>query len=515
MEEALETGDVPTAIKLLRKELKKNGKADEERMLLGELLADSGDYAEATKVWLKGVRKSPLDREYLMSAAKLELMRAEYGPGVAHMGGITSFQNTNEDPDRFRKARLKAAVKALRRAADIQPPFIESDIMLLHALDGLQDWKALQSHVKKAMEIHGRKAILELYEAKAMAGLGKDLEALQLLLRLAEQYPETSEVHAEIAKIAGKMGDTELERTSRRRGAFNLPDFLELKYTDERFAILGGLGILNVHEDDRDWMRSQLADLCPTTEEASDDDESEIRNCLLEHLLTRDAEDSTILLGILCHSHVAHGEKENKAFEILKAKKQGPLLLSILENASSWCTVRGAGFALVELKYPGIFEILVELLPNDNAALYHANVAGALLRLGDARAVEHLAALISRPAPVLHSEDFLAFLQLNGAEANRTRCALALGQFPGEASIAALKKGLNDVHIAPACAAALFRLTGDTAFLEQCLKSLPNSNVRITDLSQEADYWQTRPEAESFLRQYQALVEAEERDPEK
>jgi hypothetical protein len=83
---------------------------------------------------------------------------------------------------------------------------------------------------------------------------------------------------------------------------------------------------------------------------------------------------STELLAAICYHHY-HGPVENRAFEELERRGKdsqsderdfiGSILMYLLENQRSFCTIKGAANALAGMKHDQLFEILVNLLPQD------------------------------------------------------------------------------------------------------------------------------------------------------
>jgi hypothetical protein len=83
---------------------------------------------------------------------------------------------------------------------------------------------------------------------------------------------------------------------------------------------------------------------------------------------------STEFLASICYHHY-HGQVENRAFEQLEKRGKecedserdfiGSILMYLIKNHQSVCTVKGAASALAGLKYNEIFEVLANLLPQD------------------------------------------------------------------------------------------------------------------------------------------------------
>jgi hypothetical protein len=96
--------------------------------------------------------------------------------------------------------------------------------------------------------------------------------------------------------------------------------------------------------------------------------------CVETTLTTDTSKRSTEFLASICYHHY-HGSVENKAFELLEKRGMecedserdfiGSILMCLIRNHRSICTIKGAASALAGLKCNGVFEVLENLLPQD------------------------------------------------------------------------------------------------------------------------------------------------------
>ncbi len=84
-------------------------------------------------------------------------------------------------------------------------------------------------------------------------------------------------------------------------------------------------------------------------------------------------------LAAICWHHY-HGPPETKSFELLEKRAAtdeyiADLLIELLRNHQSVCTIKGAASALAGIKHPRAFEFLQRLLPQDVSTQksYYAN----------------------------------------------------------------------------------------------------------------------------------------------
>jgi len=96
--------------------------------------------------------------------------------------------------------------------------------------------------------------------------------------------------------------------------------------------------------------------------------------CIETTLTVDTSKRSTEFLASICYHHY-HGAVENQAFEVLEQRGKacegderefiGSILMHLLKNHQSVCTVKGAANALAGMRHDELFEILAQLLPQD------------------------------------------------------------------------------------------------------------------------------------------------------
>lgn len=111
---------------------------------------------------------------------------------------------------------------------------------------------------------------------------------------------------------------------------------------------------------------------CLTMIEKLQSDES--WECLNTILMTDGSRRATEFLAAICYHHY-HGRVENQAFQELEkrgiaaegAERDfiGSILMHLLKNHQSVCTVKGTADALAGMKHEELFKVLEHLLPRD------------------------------------------------------------------------------------------------------------------------------------------------------
>ena len=198
---------------------------------------------------------------------------------------------------------------------------------------------------------------------------------------------------------------------------------------------------------------------------------------LIKHLAKEDSLTSTEFLAAICWHHADHGRLENLAFAAIekRGKKAVKILVNLVKNAQSTCTIKSASHALARLRAPEAFDILIRILPGDIRLVFYIDAALALEILGDSRAVAHLVKVLNpdyRQPKSSRDEDPMDFGM--GRQMARARAALALGNFDKRESIAALEKGVKNDQVSAYCHAGLYRLTRKSKHFAPVAKAIEN-----------------------------------------
>jgi hypothetical protein len=103
-------------------------------------------------------------------------------------------------------------------------------------------------------------------------------------------------------------------------------------------------------------------------------------------------------LAAICWHHY-HGSPETKSFELLEKRAAtdeyiADMLIQLLSNHQSVCTVKGAVGALAGIKHPRAFEFLQRLLPQD-VQMFPMHIPEAIGKLGDPRGIKLLLNVLS------------------------------------------------------------------------------------------------------------------------
>ena len=446
-----EQGRTDEAVAILQEHLEAVPNALYARLGLADILRAEARLDECAEVLKDGLSGFEHDYMIWMAIAEIRLQQAEDGPNMIQKGGMIIFtpnKNPDVDEEAYRQEHLELAVTALENAFKIKPESKLTIAMLASA-------KTDQGDLDGAIELFERLSILTpdsclvLTElAKTLVMAGRDEDAYLVARQALDVDPRSPDAHFILGKLYGAKGDDEKEALYEKKAGFYvwMAPFTTIEYKDEHWdlyqLITGQTG-------------ASAADILKQTETLAKTD-------------TRVARD---ILSTIAWNHM-HGAMDLLAFEKLTEWKAQEELFGLVEHAGSTCTLRMAYKALATLKAPGVFEILVEALPEDTRGAHPMNVAEALDILGDPRAVPHLIEVLN-PSFVEEKEleSIHDILMLSGHDDARVRAALALGAFDTEESREALTIGTAHPRLGAACHAALYRLTGSKEHRDALLEA--------------------------------------------
>lgn len=466
--ELLDSGKVEEAEKLLRDALAADPADGEARLLLGNVLDWDGRPDDALGVWEAGLVGKDPDVPLLMAVGALHLRRAADGPLVTRRRGNQEMKFTKEpvDEEGFRGTHREAGLAAYRKAAAIRPADIEVGLALADLLSDL----GRADEALKAWEVLGKRtskdpAVL-VGLGRALLASGKKPEAkgkIDQALKVAPRSSDAHEAMSEWLEASGKGMDA--TAAHRRAQIFGwLPAFSKLEFSDALYDQVAALAV------DPFWNSKDATDAERMWKKKRD---------IVDALLAKKDEPSWDLLVAICWNHCCHGPIESGIFQALtdRGKPSVPVLLRMLRERSSTCTVGGAAKALARMKEASAFEEVCARLPKDVDPMFPMDIAGVLVLYGDPRAVPALVAALDLDAPPEPKKPRekgggrtvvigapggdTSGESMDGRGAARGRAAFALGEFDVPEARAALEKGCANPEVGAFCHAVLWRLTKD------------------------------------------------------
>lgn len=440
-------GDIDGAIQTPEDLHRRRAGVPGSHLMLGKLLDFDGSPEEAVEVWEAGCSGIPDDVPLLLAIADLRSKQAKSGPQVSRRRGTVTFRPAKPgDPSKedYALDRLRLAAAAAERALRLKPEDLNIVRNLAQIyLDSKRYADALPLWQKVLQSSPGDPKVLSLM-ATTLHGMGRDSEALEAALEAVRADPSTLQALRLIRQLQTAAGQEAEARATEKRIIYYawLPAFINMEFTDERYAFVA-------HFTGR-----------------SDSGTAVDHGKEIDRLIAEGTDEARVFLAAICWRHGHHGELENRAFRALEEQRASDLLLAMLKNAWSTCTVRNAARALARIKDHRAVAPLVRLLPGDVLFHLYSDVAGALAMLGDARAVDPLITVLAPHYRTLDNQGKSSRLTSLGRRMARERAALALGHFDTERTLRALRDGLANPEIAGACHLSLYRLSGDRKHLE-------------------------------------------------
>jgi len=489
-------GDIKSAIQLVHSELGRDPKDVSLRQLLGRIVDFDGKPEAAIRIWKEGLSGEISDYPLLISIASRRRMQSEDGPNVTYKRGSVSYGPSRDEAaeDAFRKTNAARALAAYRKALALRPkePSVLAHIGRLEQATGDLD-DALKTWTSGVREFPDE-VEFRLGRARALRGLGRKDEAATQFETALELDPRSAEAHEALAEIYAELAMPGKAERAARRAAFYewVPQHMAMTFSDERFDIALGLNPRMLGGKSGPKVRAR-------------------RSQVIDDLKADKSDAATAFLAMLCHHHEDHGPVEDAIYAELQTRgKAGESqLLDLLRHARSTCTARSASHALAAAGSDRAFPYLVDALPRDSQPYFFADVAGALRKLGDARAVPALIAVLNpeveEQKPGSNDDPSRGF---TGRLMNRKRCAAALSEFDTDEVRAALSVGAGNPQLAVICGVALFRLTRDEAHLAAMEKAV-DANKRTYGLALAIEVLNQvdTPKARSIVTRLKALEE--------
>ncbi len=456
----LRQGDVKTAIQLVNTALGADPDNIELRLLLGRIVDFDGKPEAAIRIWKEGLRRTKFDYPLLISIADRRRRQSEDGPTVTYKRGSVSYgpSKDKQAEDAFKRTNANRALTNYRKALSLRPdePSVLAHIGNLEQAVGdlpsaLKTWESGAARFPDEPEF-------QLGWARTLRQQDRPQDAAARYEAALKLAPRSTEAHEALAAIYSESDLSEKAKRARHRAAFYdwVPPQFDMDYSSERFETALVLS-------------PRLLGAKPAKDARAK------RMALIEQLKRDKSDTATAFLALLCHHHEDHGPVEDAIYAELRTRGDtgADHLLRLLRNARSTCTARSASHALAEAGSPKILPDLIGALPRDSRPYFYSDVAGAIRKLGDARAVpilvETMNAGVEETKPASKDDPMNNFM---GRLMNRKRCAAALSRFDTPNSRKALEKGFKNPQLQIISGVALYKLTGKPDHLQPLTAAL-------------------------------------------
>lgn len=470
-------GDIDGAVALVKALHDAGHGTVTSHLLLGSYLEYDGQIAAAVATWYAGCTGGPEDMDLLISIANVRREQAEKGPQYSHHREVFTYRPAKPgDPseEEWRKEKIGQAAEAMEQAMKVAPGDLNvmgntADTYHEAGLyaKALPLWKQMQAADP------GNAMVLSHLAATELA-MGNRADALEAAKQSVASDPTELKAHEVMLEVYRAEGNkAEAEEASKRVTFYQwMPPFIALPYTDARYAFVKGF-----------------------------DGEKDVKK-----LIDQQSPESQAFLAAICWRHEHHGPVEDSAYRALEEQGARQLLLLLMENASSTCTIRAASHALGRMKEPQAFDPMIQQLPQDVQFVHYTDTAGALALLGDPRAVAPLIDVLAPEfIPPKHEDDPL--MSGLGRRMARERAALALGRFDTPESRDALTRGVRNPDIAGACHLGRYLLDGKAEDLQAVEKHLEQDTFGAKFMIVAAMHDMPRKELQALADKYETDLE--------
>ncbi len=428
---------------LLLKEYLKHHRDAKTRRYLGRLINYNGNPDRAVEVLKAGLRDRRSDVQLLKSIASIRKQQAREGPGVDRKRGRAVYESggSEEKEQAFKKKHYRLALGAYDRILKRTPRSTDVVLKKVGVLEKLgqieQAAQVLEQHRKRLEEVGSESFLQTLADFRMRTGR---LEAAAETSRqLLSVHSRNTKAHEVLATFFAKKGDTEKSRIHRQKQAFYkwLPEICDIEFSDRNFKTYTLLAIRESEKKDRKKQRKQ-------------------RKQTIKKLLKQKNQRAYQFLAAACYDDFV--SLTNRIYQKFKDEEATDVLTKMLKNPRDYRMITSAGHILARLKHRPSFPHLVRYLKRDHRLMPILDMADALAKLGDPRAVPHLIEVLDPEASPPSSESASDTGRIGWLSA-RYRAAFALGSFDTQESRKALKRGTKNQQIDLACYAALYKIT--------------------------------------------------------
>ncbi|MCU0448806.1 MAG: hypothetical protein MUC97_03035 [Bernardetiaceae bacterium] len=455
----LDQGEIITAQRLLSENLALNTEDVDSRMLLGTILAYTGNPEDAVSTFRHGLSGSQHDYPLYMhiGEARLQQANAEVTLGQAS----SMLPGASEPAPRHRAEYFRLAEEAFLQAKRLYPYEAEPVQHLAAIYEQLGEYEKAAAEWDFLAYTFPSREDFQVTKALCAIRLQKMAVAKTCLDAALALNPRYAPAYGGLATYWQALGQAAASQQAQKQQDYFswLPTFVRLPFDEANFA-----------------RYQQMSDL----------DDEPGRTALVASLINDKSLAATQWLTVALWHRTTEVAAEDIVLEELgyRGLTGAKMLMEVARQAEEEIIVGKASRKLTELRVPGTYDLLVQLLPRDRDLYSSMNIAYQMAVLGDERSITHL---LNELFPVYgealaEDHDSMA-LSDEGLLAARNRAALALAFFDHPAVVAKLRQGLHDRHVRQSCAAALYRLTLDENYLAQMRKNLEEQESKNADIA--------------------------------
>lgn len=427
-------GNHEKAQQILTDNLFKNPEDIDSRLILGVMALHLGKDDKALDVWETGLQKNDEDFPLLINIAKVHLKLAQ---DLAIPNPETSSEESEQNYHKKKAKHLDKALETYVQASNLYP-------YQANPLEEIANiYKLKEEHQASLIywnRLRGMFTEQENYWVKTgetyilMDSIQTALRFFDKAIEINPSYELAYEGKAEcLVKLASDS--LLIEKTKQQVKYYQwLPDFMDLTYSDDLYQSVSTIA-----------------------------QKKQERKLLIRELLKENTLTSKKLLALSIWYGRLPKMAENQIFHTLTQKNNEEglyLLVEMLQNTQKKFLASKLMLELAKAKPAGTFNLLLPFLDWSHP-LQPLPITKALVTLNDSRAIPYLIKEME-----VENIDNSQSLQAMFSVFHKQKVALSLSNFDVPLTIQYLKKGLQNPAIARHCAASLYRMTGDEAYLK-------------------------------------------------
>ena len=426
------------AQQILTDNLSKNPEDVDSRLILGVMALHLGKDDKALDVWETGLKKNDEDFPLLINIAKVHLKRAT---DLASPDSETSSQEMEDTYKKNKGEHLNKALESYTQAAELYPYQAKplEEVAAIYSLK--EDYEGSLVYWNRLSEMFPEQESYYVKMGESHISMGNMETALTFFDKAIEINASYELAYKGKAScLTDLKGDSLLIQQTKNQAKYYqwIPDFMDLPYSEELYTRVGLIA----------QRKAQ-------------------RRGLISKLLKENTLESKKLLALSLWYGNIPKVVEKSIFSTLTSKKKEEdlyLLIEMLQNTEKKFLASKLMLELAKAKPAGTFNLLLPFLDWSHP-LQPLPVAEALVVLGDSRAIPYLIREIES-----ENIDASQNIQAMFAVFHKQKAALALSNFDVPLTLEYLRKGLKNPNIARHCAASLYRMTGDEAYLKMLKK---------------------------------------------
>lgn len=340
---ALQENDSKNAVAIAKKEFDKNKNCPQVFDIYAYSLFRSGEWFEGIEIIEKGIEKFGAHPNLIKRKSVMSLEMAELGTGQKNIDGNSVYKANalKYDEDQFKDENLNSALKDLEYLVKVYNRN-EEKFYVARIQQVLKNFTKSNEIFQTLLDDEEYKTPSIFSMSENYIGLKKFDEAENEINKLLKLYPKEGQLLEKLAEIYELKDEKAKSQEFKRKATYynNIPNFVNLEYSDENFELLKLFG--------------------------TDEHKADKKISQLNEIVKKGNQDYTIdicLIILKLHSNHGNGVEE-EATEILKkiGKSSIEKVNLLFQSNVSTCTITNLSDIMATVKDEKSWELLKEYL---------------------------------------------------------------------------------------------------------------------------------------------------------